>query len=270
MVDGVPRCRAASSAALLLLALLCGCADLAFREASFERPFRFETDSFAFANELIWSYDFDAEGTWRGSPHQPQSGYTHRCFVLARSARQFFQHARFEPALPVPDDAELRERVRRVVRTSPRRRLPERERVVIPGFASLRELSRGREELLKDSIGGPVWSYVERGNWRMVIPFSRRHQADTARRLAEAIDQRRPPIVHLVRFPHITINHAVLLYAYREAGRVIHFEAYDPNAPDAPATLSYDPATRRFSLPRNTYFSGGHVDVYEIYHRPWY
>lgn len=255
---------------VLLLAPFAGCAELRFQEAALERPFRFEADSFSFANELIWAYDFDAEGIWRGAERRPSSGYTHRCFVLARSARQFFQHARFEPALPIPDDETLREAVRRVVATSPRRLLPESERIVIPGFANLRELSRSREALLKDTLGGPLWSYVERGNWRMVIPFRRGHQADTARRLTEALDRKRPPIVHLVRFPHITINHAILLYDYRVAGDQIHFEAYDPNSPDAPATLTYDPATRRFTLPRNTYFAGGPVDVYEIYHRPWY
>ena len=39
--------------ALWLLALLCGCAELRFRDASFDEPFRFEEDSFAFANDLI-------------------------------------------------------------------------------------------------------------------------------------------------------------------------------------------------------------------------
>lgn len=255
---------------LWLLAFLSGCAELGFRDVAFQEPFRFEEDSFAFANELIWSYDSDAEGTWREAEPQESSGYTHRCFVLARSARQFFQHARFEPSLPVPDDATLRERVREVVGTSPRRRLPEPERIVIPGFANLRELSRSREDLLKDTIGGPLWSYVERGNWRMVIPFSRRHQRETARSLTAAIDRQRPPIVHLVRFPHITINHAVLVYDYREEGSALHFDIYDPNAPGAPATLTFDSATSRFQLPRNHYFPGGRVDAYEIYHRPWY
>jgi hypothetical protein len=254
----------------LLLALLCGCADLGFRSASFERPFRFEEDSFAFANELIWSYDFDAEGAWRGRATAAPSGYTHRCFVLARSARQFFQHARFDPARPAEGEAALREAVRRVVGTSPRRRLPAPERITIPGFANLRELSLRHEKLLKQELGGPIWSYVERGNWRMVIPFSRRHQADTAERLVAAIDRRRPPIVHLVRFPHITINHAVLLYDYRASADAIDFAAYDPNAPEAPAALRFERASRRFELDRNAYFQGGRVDVYEIYHRPWY
>jgi hypothetical protein len=255
---------------MILLLTLGGCADLGFDGATFERPFRFEQDSFAFANELVWSYDFDADGTRRASQRSPGPEYTHRCFVLARSARQFFQHARFDPSLAPPDETSLRALVRRVVRTSPRRRLEGGERIVVPGFASLRELSRAHEALLKEELGGATWSYTERGNWRMVIPFSRRHQADTARRLAAALDQHRPPIVHLVRFPHITINHAMLLYAYVETPGAVRFAAYDPNQPGEPATLVYEHASRTFRLDRNPYFGGGRVDVYEIYHRPWF
>jgi hypothetical protein len=254
----------------LLLPLLAGCAELRFREASFARPFVFETDTFGFANELIWSYGSDADGTWRSTERAREPEYVHRCFVLVRSARQFFQHARFEPAVPALPEAELRERVRAVVATSPRVRLREDERIVIPGYADLRALSRAHETLLKESLGGAVWSYVERGNWRMVIPISRRHQASTAEELQAAIDANRPPIVHLVRFPRIEINHALLLFAYRASAERVEFAAYDPNAPDAPVPLAFDRATRTFVLERNAYFAGGRVDVYEIYHRLLY
>jgi hypothetical protein len=254
----------------LLLALLFGCAEVQFARTSFERPFRFEEDSFAFANELVWSYAYDMEGTWRATGRARDASYTHRCFVLARSARQFFQHARFDPSRPAPGEEELRRLVHRIVRISPRLRLPDEERVVIPGFASLRELSLAHETLLKDELGGAFWSYNQRGNWRMVMPFGRGHQEETAASLVSALEQRRPPIVHLVRFPRIAINHALLLYRYDETGEAIHFGAYDPNAPEQPVTLTYDRAARTFSLPHNAYFRGGRVDVYEIYHRPWF
>jgi hypothetical protein len=254
----------------LLLPLLAGCAELRFRDATYERPFSFATDTFGFANELLWSYGHDAEGTWRSTERIPAPEYVHRCFVLVRSARQFFQHARFEPAQPKLSEAELGERVRAVVGTSPRIHLAEHERIVIPGYADLRALSRAHETLLKDALGGAVWSYVERGNWRMVIPISRRHQASTVEELKAAIDANRPPIVHLVRFPRIEINHALLLFAYAESETGVEFSAYDPNAPDGAVPLAFDRATRTFLLERNAYFAGGRVDVYEIYHRPHY
>ena len=96
------------------------------------------------------------------------------------------------------------------------------------------------------------------------------HQASTAEELKAAIDANRAPIVHLVRFPRIDINHAVLLFAYRESAKGVEFSAYDPNAPDAAVPLAFDGATRTFVLERNAYFAGGRVDVYEIYHRPLY
>ena len=65
------------------------------------RPFSFEQDTFAFANELAWEYQFDAEtGEASHSPRVPSPEYHHHCFVVARSARQFFAHARFDPNLP--------------------------------------------------------------------------------------------------------------------------------------------------------------------------
>jgi hypothetical protein len=254
----------------LLLALFCGCAELHFERVSYERPFRFEADTLAFANELVWSYRPGRDGSWRSESREPAPGYTHECFVLARSARQFFQHARFEPAAPAPDDAALRALVRRVVATSPRVRIEEGERVVIPGYASLRELSRERGPLLQRELGGAIWSYVQRGNWRLPIPVTRRHQASTARRILEALAKNRPPILHLIRFPHVTINHAVLVFGAAESETGIRFWLYDPNTPEQPMPLDYDRATRTFLLPRNHYFEGGRVDAYEIYHRPWY
>jgi hypothetical protein len=255
---------------LLLLLALCGCAELRFGSVSYARPFRFDEDTFIFANELVWAYSTEPDGTWAAEARKPEPDYSHQCFVLARSARQFFQHARFDPTQPEPDEDRLRALIRRVAATSPRLRVADDERVVIPGFASLRSFSRAHAPLLQQELGGWVWSYVQRGNWRLVLPFTRRHQADTARRLVEGLERNLPPIVHLVRFPHITINHAVLVFGYTETEREISFSVYDPNAPEHAVPLSYDKSTRTFELPRNGYFRGGRVDVYEIYHRPWY
>ena len=255
--------------ALLSLVVL-GCAEFGFARSGFERRFSFEADSFAFANELVWAYDAGARGEADPEERAETADYTHRCFVLARTARQFFQHARFEPSLPEPDDETLRGLVRRVARTSPRVRRSEADRIAIPGYPNLRALSGERADLLREEIGGPVWSYIERGNWRMVIPFSRAHQAATADRLLEALDQRRPIVLHLVRFPRIAINHAVLAYDYEDAGDELRFQVYDPNAPGEPATLHYERASRTFQFPQNTYFRGGRVDAYEVYHSPWY
>ena len=80
-----------------------------------------------------------------------------------------------------------------------------------------------------------------------------------------SLDHSYPPIVHLFRFPRLTINHAVLLFAYEKSSSGIRFQAYDPNQPDDPVELFYESATRTFFFPRTIYFAGGRVDAYQIY-----
>lgn len=62
-----------------------------------QRRFQFERDTFAFHNELVWEYRFDP-ATCRPTTcrNEPPPTYAHRCFVMVRSARQFFYHARFD------------------------------------------------------------------------------------------------------------------------------------------------------------------------------
>ena len=249
-----------------MLALLCGCAT--HHDFVGSRPFDFQKDTFSYANELVWEYHFDANGKWVHQKREPEPDYTHHCFVVVRSARQFFQFARFEPDLPIADEAAYRNLIRRVVSVDPARALPESKRIVIPGYPDLRAFSLAQEKLLEAECGGAWHSYFQRGHWRMIFPFNRKSQAGTAERLITDLKQNRPPVVHIVRFPQLTINHAMLLFDSTETGKEIRFMAYDPNAPDKPATLTFDRASKTFSLPANDYFPGGRVDVYEIY-RSW-
>ena len=65
------------------------------------RRFEFERDTFAFPNELVWEYHFDAAtGTTAARRRVPAPDYALRCFVLVRAARQFLYHACFDPAAP--------------------------------------------------------------------------------------------------------------------------------------------------------------------------
>ncbi|MBI3851302.1 MAG: hypothetical protein HY298_13660 [Verrucomicrobia bacterium] len=253
---------------MLSVTLLSGCASSRPSSAVTNKPFVFQQDTLAYANQLVWEYYFDPNGKWRSKPREPKPDYTHHCFVVARSARQFFQHARFDPAQPVADEATYRRLIRRVISESPRRYSTESEKVVIPGYANLREFSQAQEKLLKAECGGAWESYFQRGHWRMVFPFSRAHQAKTAQALVEALKQNRPPVVHIVRFPQLTINHALLVFDATETETEIHFAVYDPNKPEKPTTLTYDRAKRTFDLPANDYFIGGRVDIYEVY-RNW-
>jgi hypothetical protein len=234
------------------------------------RRFEFERDSFAFPNELIWEYGFNAPtGRTTFSQRAPKPDYAHRCFVLARSARQFLYHARFDPAQPPANDENYRLLIREVVSRNPRKPCAPGECVVFQGFASLREFSAGRERLLKEESGGAWRSYVLRSHWRMVFPISRAHQARTAMALKAAIRQGGSPIIHLVRFPKLSINHGMVLFGGSVTATGFRFDAYDPNDPEKPTTLSYEAAAQTFSLPANRYWAGGRLDVIEIY-RGWF
>ena len=142
------------------------------------------------------------------------------------------------------------------------------QRVVIPGYANLREFSIAWEKLLKAECGGAWKSYFQRGHWRVVMPFSRGHQADTMRELWSSVRRGHAPVVHIICFPELTINHALLIFGATPTLDAVHFDVYDPNHPERPGTLIYHRDTRQFDFPPNPYFAGGPVDIYEIY-RGW-
>lgn len=226
------------------------------------RAYDLERDSFAFANETLWSRPAQAQGAAAAGP-----GYHHRCFVLARSARQFYLHARFEPGRSALAAPAYRALVRQVVARDPRGDLADAHPVVIPGYASLRAFSQDHEALLKDEMGSQLDSYFQVGNWRLFLPFARAHQQRVAIQLQRMLRAGRPAIVHAVRFPIMAINHAVLVYDAAETAAAVRFFAYDPNNPDQPLVIDYRRATRTFVYPPTSYFWGGPVNVYEVYRR---
>lgn len=233
------------------------------------RRFLFERDTLSFANELVWRYALDpATGRMAVSRNNPPPAYAHRCFVMVRTARQFFYHARFDASQPKAGAATSRKLVAEVVGRSPRRPCPEDQRVVIPGYDGLRAFSQGQQQLLKESCGAAWQSYVLRSHWRMVFPVPRRHQARMAGLLLGAVEAGRAPVVHLFRFPQLTINHGILLYGVRPTPEGLCFDAYDPNIPGAPAALHYQESDRTFRMPGNLYWGGGALNVIEVY-RGW-
>ena len=233
------------------------------------RAFDFERDTFAYPNELHWAYDFDAAtGKATFSKRNPPPHYALRCFVLARAARQFLYHAQFDSTRPAADTETYRHRIREVVSSNPRVPCAPDSRIVFPGFASLREFSAAWAPLLKAECGGAWRSYVLRSHWRMVFPISRRHQSATSASLKFAIGHGTCPIIHLVCFPKLTINHGMVLFAATPTTAGIEFAAYDPNDPSKPACIRYDNAAETFHLPANAYWAGGPLDIIEIY-RSW-
>ena len=254
----------------LLLAWVGGCTTAPHSSRTSPRRFEFAKDTFAYANGLVWEYRYDQNGKWTTRRREPRPDYSQHCFVVARSAGQFFQNAEFEPGRPKVDEATYRRLVRKLMSTSLRTPLPESRKIAFPGYANLRAFSQEHEAALKAECGGAWQCYFQRGNWRVVFPFGRHQQEQVAHRLQDEIEQRAIAVVHLVRFPQLSINHAVLMFESKANPGEIQFLTYDPNEPEKPTVITFDRASRTFSLPANAYFQGGRVDVYPIYDRLMY
>ena len=204
----------------------------------------------------------------KSRPRVPKPEYRHYCFVMARAARVFFDFARFAPEQPRLDAAVYRRLVREVLARNARSDPARREKIVLPGYANLHEFSRDHEALLKAAGGGNWRSFVQRGHWRIIFPFSRNNQAAMAARLRAELARGVAPVIHVVLFPEQTINHALVIYRVTETADGSRFSCYDPNDPGKPLELSYEATGRQFRFPATKYFSGGAVDVNEVY-RNW-
>ena len=235
--------------------------------AEHARPFRFDRDTFGFAHELVWQYRFDpVTGAMTTFRTQPPPAYYHRCFVMVRSARQFFYHARFESGLPAAGAEVYRRLIRQIISRNPRQgSAPPETRVVIPGFDGLRAFSQAHESLLKAECGGAWQSYFLRSHWRMVFPVWGGHQEQMVQRLQQRLSQGALPAVHIFRFPRVSINHGLLLFGLVESEKDLQFAAYDPNIPIHPVTLNYNRAAKAFQFPPACYWAGGKVSVIEIF-----
>jgi hypothetical protein len=262
------RCAKSGLMLFVIAALLAGCSTPNAKLTGPERRFDFAKDTLAYPNELVWEYFFDENGKWTNRRREPAPEYTHHCFVVAHAAKQFFQHAEFAPDQPRSDDQTYRDLIRKVVSRSDLRSTD--AKIIFPGYANLREFSEARETLLKEECGGAWRSYFQRGHWRMMLPFSRHHQKATSQTLTESITHNHIAVVHVVRFPQLTINHAVVLFDFHDTGSGIEFSVYDPNKPDKPAKLTFDRASQTFLFPANDYFIGGKVNVYEVYRSCFY
>ena len=253
-------------ALLPLILLLVGCATPGTPGA--QAPFNYKEDTLAFPNEMHWVYEFDEAGVWRARDREPAPTYALRCFPLVRATRGFAYHAAFEPAAPLQKEAEYEKAIQRVLARSSQRISSPEERIQIPGFANLKVFSSAYPHLFKEHCGSAVASYLQRGNWRCALPFTRRGQAIVARELREKIERGELPIVHLTEFP--MLNHGLLVYGVREDEDVLYFESYDPNTPVEPVVLRYYIPNRTFVLPHTPYFYGGDVNVYEVYNGWFY
>ena len=257
------RVRLRRALALAVLACVVGCA--ARRPSVPGRaPFSFPDDAFAFANITVWEYDVDpASGEIKWRPREPPPDFSLRCGTMARLARQFWANARFDADAPRVDEATYERLLTQLIDSDARRAVA--PPVVIPGYRNLHEFSATHRDLLVRVMAGPWQSYLQRGNWRMILPFSPGHQRDEATRLLDALAHGWPPVVHVLRYPRTTINHLVLVFAAEETPTEIRFHVYDPNDAQNTVMLTWDRAASLFNYSTTPYFPGGPVRAYEVY-----
>ncbi|MGH7322753.1 MAG: hypothetical protein ACRELA_24465 [Candidatus Rokuibacteriota bacterium] len=196
--------------------------------------------------------------------------FANYCIIMARAANQFFRFARFmpgEPLVPADEYARLTREVMAIAPWDPPR--SDQERVVIPGYASLRAFSHDQEAAIKGVFGSNILSMLHWRTWRVALPLPSGHQSRVAGELRRELDAGRPAPLMITNFPDPDLlNHAILVYAYRVQSGVVEFLAYDPNDPGNPLALYFDPATRGFWVEPLPYSPPGRIRAFRIYGSP--
>lgn len=232
--------------------------------------FRFERDTFAFQNATVLKYkNGHPSARTKSEKNDPANQYARNCFVMTRSAMQFRKFARFDPRGTRLDDKELAARIRQVARHEPwQPALPPNQRVIFPGYANLREISKAHTRVFQENLGNGFATYFRPGNFRMFYEHSPEYQEKTHAHLDAALARGDLFVGYLSTYPKLSINHAVLVYARKRShsrGKIEHYLAYDPNHAEAPRALTWSPREHAFSYQKDIDFVGGFTRVYQVY-----
>ena len=235
--------------------------------------FRFDRDTFAFQNATVLKYKNGVPFLRaRSTSDDLANKYTRRCFVMSRTAMQFRKFARFDPRGAPLNDLELAARIRAVAHRAPwDESLPENQRIVFPGYANLRQMSKARAHVFQENLGSGFITYFRPSNFRMFFQHSRKYQDTTHANLEAALSRGGLFVGFLSTYPKLSINHAVLVYARNKSvprDELEHYLAYDPNHAEAPRELTWSPRERAFAYQKDIDFIGGFVRVYQSYGKP--
>ena len=233
--------------------------------------FRFDRDTFAFANQTVFEYH-EGHASLRKASATRRDAYNRHCFVMCRTAMQFKKFARFDRHSSPLDDATLADRVRAVAHqpawTEP---LPENQRIVFPGYKDLKEMSKARRELVQLNIGHGWPSYFRISNMRMVFQDGPGYQEETHARLNTILARGDLFVAFLTTYPSLSINHAVLVYnrkSFSPNSGIERYLVYDPNHPESPRELTWSAHDRAFAYQKDWDFVGGIIRVYQTYGKP--
>jgi hypothetical protein len=233
--------------------------------------FRFDRDTFAFANQTVFEYH-EGHASLRKSSATKRDAYNRHCFVMCRTAMQFKKFARFDPRSSPLNDTALADRIGAVTHQAAwLEPLPENQRIVFPGYRDLKEMSKARRELVQLNIGHGWPSYFRISNMRMIFQDGPGYQEKTHARLNAALARGELFVAFLTTYPSLSINHAVLVYKRNSSSPnpgIEHYLVYDPNHPESPRDLTWSAHDRAFAYQKDWDFVGGYVRVYQTYGKP--
>lgn len=199
------------------------------------------------------AFDFVTDTLANPAPEPPTLGNREplanpavRGWADAQVARQFFLHARFEPAATPPTSERRIALVREVLGRNSAEMSAETQRVLIPGYANLREFSRLQGHLLR----AESWLTCGCEHRAPLVKkaFGGSDGGRVAARLTATVAAHRPALVRLYRQRQLRYDRALLVYGAREDGGGTRFIAYDPATPRQPVELAFDRARRAFTL----------------------
>ena len=196
---------------------------------------RFDRDTVGFANETVFEYREGHPSVRRKRKKGKPERLTRRCFVLCRTMTQFHKFARFDPRGASLDDNALAVRFEMSLGERPGSRpLPKNQRVVFPGYANLREMSKARRKVVRDNIGLGWTIYFRTRNYRMLFEHDSNYHKETHANLNAALARGELFVGFLTTFPSLTVNHAILVYKRKAVSPktgIERYVAYDPNHP---------------------------------------
>lgn len=232
------------------------------------RAFNPTTDVFSFSNELYFDYK-PTESDDVNISHQAKRkipDYSRHCFILTRSALQFYKFAEFRPDLPKVSDAKYCKIVKRLSRIPAWSSRPSKK-IAIPGYPDLYAFSVEHKLLFQKKLGlwwAPFWRI---GNWRIVLPVPRSGQKKLAGWLKNELDAERIHAIYITRFK--PLNHCLVAYKYAiQPNGDLVFNVYDPNQPGKIVHLTYQSSNCSFYFDKTSYYKGGLITALKLYISP--
>src|SRR5947199_602042 len=165
--------------------------------------FCFDRDTLAFQNATVLKYkDGVPFLRAKSTSDDPANKYTRRCFVMTRTVMQFRKFARFDPRAAPLNDQQLATRIRAVAHLEPwREPTANNQRIMFPGYANLREISKARTQVFQGNIGSGFITYFRPSNIRMVFLQSPGYQEKTHANIDAALSRGDVSVAYLSTYP---------------------------------------------------------------------